>query len=358
MSQINILTPEQEALIPKYQEKWRRRLLLTERIDGIRAEAAVRGAYAMMEKPEPEVVICPSPHAALKSIRANSAASEPPSFARSPEELLQNPSIAIDAFEQTVKIAQQQQRVQQNPLNLLVAELSNGASSALMKEIENRVPETQRTKDVLQQGFENFSGFFREMEEQMRSTMPHGNFESFRRQIPQNWQESFVRGGDRLDEEFGWIPFKEQLLNFWLKGSYQGGLIAKVQGPTKYLQIDRLLGQQLAQHFTMTLAANPPVLTDHTAITCTWLDFAFSVLHFPHDAKKWLALQGLVKYCGWIFVSDNTCIVCDRPVTLLLDRDARLHAENRAAMQFTDGYSIYALHGQISIPPEEESFAN
>ncbi len=57
MAQINFLTDEQVALISEYQEKWRRVYLNTQPIDRIEAEAAVRRAYRMMGKPEPEVII-------------------------------------------------------------------------------------------------------------------------------------------------------------------------------------------------------------------------------------------------------------------------------------------------------------
>lgn len=69
MTQIQFLTPEQAALIPDYQEKWRRLYLSTQPIEQIRAAAAVQGAYAMMGKPEPEVVFCASPQAAMEALR-------------------------------------------------------------------------------------------------------------------------------------------------------------------------------------------------------------------------------------------------------------------------------------------------
>ena len=65
MTQIQFLTPEQMALIPEYQEKWRRVYLSTQPIEQVRAVAAIKGAYSVMKQPEPEVVFCSSPQAAL-----------------------------------------------------------------------------------------------------------------------------------------------------------------------------------------------------------------------------------------------------------------------------------------------------
>ena len=73
MTQIQLLTPEQIAMIPDYQEKWKRLYLSTEPIEQVRAAAAIKGAYAVMKKPEPEVVFCSSPQAALNLLREHVA---------------------------------------------------------------------------------------------------------------------------------------------------------------------------------------------------------------------------------------------------------------------------------------------
>lgn len=70
MPEIRFLTPEQEALIPEYQEKWKRISLTTQPIEKVRAAAAIKGVYAVMGKPEPNVVFCSSPRAALDHLQA------------------------------------------------------------------------------------------------------------------------------------------------------------------------------------------------------------------------------------------------------------------------------------------------
>ncbi|MGL5875518.1 MAG: DUF6745 domain-containing protein [Xenococcaceae cyanobacterium] len=67
MSQIKIdkLTPEQEALIPVYREKWRKIALSTERIDRDKAAEAVKAVYAAIELEEPEIIFFESPNLAL-----------------------------------------------------------------------------------------------------------------------------------------------------------------------------------------------------------------------------------------------------------------------------------------------------
>ena len=43
--------------------------------------------------------------------------------------------------------------------------------------------------------------------------------------------------------------------------------------------------------------------------------------------------------------------MCDRPRVLRLDNQNRVHAEGSPAIQFADGFSVYAYHG-VSLPEE------
>lgn len=68
MSLIEKLTPEQEALIPVYREKWLRIALSTERIERQNAIEAVKAAYNFIGIPEPEEnIFFDSVYAALES---------------------------------------------------------------------------------------------------------------------------------------------------------------------------------------------------------------------------------------------------------------------------------------------------
>ena len=70
MSQKKItkLTPEQEALIPVYHEKWRNIVLSTERIHREKATEAVKEAYDLIDWQEPEIVFCCSFYSVLQTI--------------------------------------------------------------------------------------------------------------------------------------------------------------------------------------------------------------------------------------------------------------------------------------------------
>lgn len=68
MSLIDKLTPEQEALIPVYREKWRKIAFSTERINHTKAIEAVKAGYAAIRKQQPEIIFCDSPYAGLKIV--------------------------------------------------------------------------------------------------------------------------------------------------------------------------------------------------------------------------------------------------------------------------------------------------
>lgn len=65
---ISELTPEQEALIPVYREKWRKIALSTERIDREKAAESVKAVYVFLGKPEPEIIFCNSPNAGYEVV--------------------------------------------------------------------------------------------------------------------------------------------------------------------------------------------------------------------------------------------------------------------------------------------------
>ncbi|MEH2141636.1 hypothetical protein [Nostoc sp.] len=68
MSLIENLTPEEEALIPVYQEKWRKIALSTERIDRDKAVEVLKATYTAIGKQQPEIIFCESPYTGLKII--------------------------------------------------------------------------------------------------------------------------------------------------------------------------------------------------------------------------------------------------------------------------------------------------
>ncbi|MEL6459337.1 MAG: DUF6745 domain-containing protein [Cyanobacteria bacterium J06621_15] len=76
------------------------------------------------------------------------------------------------------------------------------------------------------------------------------------------------------------------------------------------------------------------------------LDFSVSELKCDEDSEIWQNFQAIVNNCGWIASYQELCVVCDRPCILTFDEQHKLHGEDKPAIQFVDGYSVYASHGE------------
>lgn len=234
---ITKLTPEQEALIPVYLEKWKNIALSTERIDRDKAVEAVKQAYEFIGEKEPEIL-----------------------FFKSPCRALQNFSRHIDF------------------------------------ESECKIPNKYGLRDQLTT----------QLNSKLRDTLQN--------------QCSQI-----------WILLEKQLDNSFLielSNSIERDL--KFQG--FYSSFSRFIMFSCIQFDIWNFHAGR-------------FDFCISVLNCYYPEKEWLIFQSLVKNCGWIFPFENICIVSERPQTLLFDRENRFHAEGKPAIEFADGYSIYAHHG-------------
>ncbi len=77
-------------------------------------------------------------------------------------------------------------------------------------------------------------------------------------------------------------------------------------------------------------------------------DFCINELNYQHDQEQWNVYQAVCIECGWWFIPTPThYIICERPTKLLLDDQNKLHADEEPAIQFADGFALYARHGEI-----------
>ncbi|MEO1762915.1 MAG: DUF6745 domain-containing protein, partial [Cyanobacteria bacterium J06629_18] len=87
------------------------------------------------------------------------------------------------------------------------------------------------------------------------------------------------------------------------------------------------------------------IQTDFLIAECCFYDFCISVLKLPHNQQKWKTLKNIVQYCGWVFDYKSVCIVSNRPIKLCFDEYNNLHAEEKPAIEYADGFKVYAHHG-------------
>lgn len=84
-----------------------------------------------------------------------------------------------------------------------------------------------------------------------------------------------------------------------------------------------------------------------------WLGFYefFADIGLTETTLAVRGLMTLAKHCGWWAPYDNCVIFQDRPKTIRFDDDKRLHCEDGPAIEYRDGFSVYAWRG-TRIPAE------
>lgn len=77
----------------------------------------------------------------------------------------------------------------------------------------------------------------------------------------------------------------------------------------------------------------------------SWLAFYDAFGRFGLDVSIIDGLVKVAKNCGWWWPFDNVCIVTSRPTQIHQDDRFRLHSEDGPALQYPDGWAIWAIHG-------------
>ena len=316
LSKIEKLTPEQEALIPVYREKWRQIALSTERLDRAKAESVIKAAYIAIGKPEPEVQFYSSPCVVRKSLSCywqHYLSNRLRMMAGLP--LREIPDNQLEKYELGKRLFNQ----------IMVYPLGFARENFLRYQLEKYLVE-----DIKKQ-LGNHVGTLLKL--QLQLVPPELiNIQLRQLQVPR---------ADYRPYQFGNTLVFEQLLKQELAANYSG---------------DNPFGG-LSFHAVMT-ATNSLALPNRLcgliqpevwACDASLLDFCFSVLNCPYDPEKWELLQAIIINCGWIYPFEKYCIVCERPIKLSFDRQDRLHAEGKLAIQFADGWGLYSYHG-VTLP--------
>ncbi len=78
--------------------------------------------------------------------------------------------------------------------------------------------------------------------------------------------------------------------------------------------------------------------------------FAFARRHLGL-AEAIAGLDGLVRSCGWWWPFEKVAILSERPCFLARDDQGHLHHEAGAAIEYPDGWGVYAWHG-VKVPKD------
>ncbi len=316
MSTIEFLTPEQEAAIAIYRQKWQKIALSTTPINRQEAEIAVKKAYEVIGRKTPEIL-----------------------FFKSPREIAQ-----LLVHQNPEKLAQQ-----------LGAPLLQSLAPQICEQIQTQLHPNIWQK-LAAEGVNNQFNLFMFI-----------------------FQDSLVGENREFLAEVFWQQWQEQILNqIWEQQQVEirkhllkqpGGEIIAQISDFFWMNLGQPISEQLAENVWKPLSTQPLIQTwdqelrqpllqlvggigvlsnlirNILAFSIDSIDFCVSVLDCDCDRSGWEALQLLTQSCGWVIQLEKACLVCDRPRELHFDEENRLHRVGEPAILFADGYRLYAYHG-------------
>lgn len=87
----------------------------------------------------------------------------------------------------------------------------------------------------------------------------------------------------------------------------------------------------------------------HDANWIGFYDFFRNECGLNTQTQKLLGLQKITENAGWFLPYSEICWISDRHRIVNQDKSKRLHCENGAAVEYSDGFKIYAWHG-VRVP--------
>jgi hypothetical protein len=296
----DFFTAAQIDLISEYQEKWRRVYLNTQPIDQIKASAAIQQAYRVMDKPEPEIIFCPSPRAALDRLQIYiSQVDNPPPPVPMSDDEARNYYNSFQYWSDSTKLIfkslGQGLKARSSTVLNLQRDLENSLLTSLEKYIGTILPKNLTSQQVVDYNRLAAPGI--------------------------DWPEQ-SNFSVMFEQHIPWFPGKGLVSIFLLKKMLASLIIMNVRierdesgvpnDETEFYNSVMELYNSMSAAELGFLSENPPIDPWDLTQSCTWVDFAISVLNFPYDREKWRALQELAEQCGWILGMGKFCIVCDR----------------------------------------------
>lgn len=283
------LTREQENLIPVYQDKWKQIMLSTERINRDAAIDAIKQAYTLMNLPEPEIFFYQSLYA----------------IGFENENLIDLHQICNEDF--TCEV---------------ISSIESHLRNQILKQIklesqENLFWEFNVVEDVCSVFFQITS----DADTQLLFELDEYRTKEF---------NSVANSLDIVIDDY-----QDKIIDlFMLISDDYPDITQKISDNGEFL--NTIFGNDYKW-------IEPSVWGSY----CSFCDYCINVLNCEYDPKEWELLQSVAKNWGWVLPLDKQVIICEKPLKYCFDSNYNLHAEGEAAIEFADGYSIYAYHGAV-----------
>ena len=156
----------------------------------------------------------------------------------------------------------------------------------------------------------------------------------------------------KAPEMFVWLqsPLEGAVGSWMLSQSDQVGDQVRDQVRAQVLaQVRAQVGAQVwAQVWAHQVGYASACWGQHDASWLAWLDY-FRVVVAVASTERASGLIRIAECCGWWWPKRGAVILTERPVHLARDERGRLHSESRAAIEYPDGWGVFAWHG-IHVP--------
>ncbi|MEM9903769.1 MAG: DUF6745 domain-containing protein [Cyanobacteria bacterium P01_D01_bin.44] len=310
---IESLTPEQEAAIPDYREKWRLLRLSTERMDRRRAESALKAAYTLAGKPDPEFQFLDGPRALQEFLEQYAT-----------QDFFRQRGNLVSLYDTNLLKRLQDQFAPELWKTLSVQLTVDGAHDSV-----HRI-HSLTTRPLSERFNQSVGTAWADAQARQR--------EELREQFQGEFLIQLGEYAQRLAQD-GLQAFNETI---WQPLSRQPFMQSTVQELDKWAQI----GQAIKD--TLWDAASQGGYA-WLVSSCVWIDFCSSILEFSDtEVQHWLTLRSVVRSCGVVSSFENLCLVVERPTKILLDAERKLHGEDEPALTFADGSAFYFNHGDLT----------
>ena len=334
MSQICFLTTEQEALIHKYQQKWRDVYLSTEPLDRDRASEAVKQAYRLIGKDEPEIIFCSSPIDAVERLQAKMTKIKLPEEYKDIEQFTDRKTLRhfvkfwLKSMLTIFRLNAKQKKARTKVITKLFRKISQELYRDLEQHINNIVPDHMTNQEIVAQSFIGDTPLFSKSE-----------------------QQKILSQDSNFKQHLSWLPGHQLIYRRSLKKRIARQIRFKVIG-TKHPDLANTMQLALTSMQELSfLATQNPIRMSELTISLIWVDFAFSVLNYSCNRNYLSILKNLILQCHWLFIVGKQCFIGERPQKIVLDKDNKLHGNGESALELANGHAFYFYHG-VSIPKQ------
>jgi len=352
---ISKLTSSQEAKIQKYQKKWRKIAISTERINQVSVTKVVSKAYKLIEKEKPAMLFFANPYDALKfifsQIKSEAGIIKETCLGNPLGSLFLNKTSNLFSTELNSQI---QAKVAKRIKEEISIKLNTNPLISLLSTLNWKKQFTPRTEDF-------FNSLQLDSDLGLLIAIELGIKLEEKLFILPLFNNAKVFFDILRQQQLEWL---EPGIQFYIKSVFLGLNYLVIPLGKPYNQIITSIFSQnsksISQHVfggmgAIIIASNLGITTTNSFISarwagyCSYIDFCLEVLNCSGNLKQWEVFKGLVENCGWIFPFEKICIVCDRPTKLSFDSENRLHGEGVPAIEFNNEFKIWIDHGIISI---------